>query len=359
MWAASVFANYTRSLNMGTILTSMTKAYEIQGVLALENAFNRCGLDHVVLVKVASSAVLTNILGGGIEHILSAVSNAWIDGQSLRTYRHGINTGPRKSWAAADAVMRAFNLGWMALFAGEPGYPQALSAKGWGFYDVLFNGNKLEINQKFESYVMDNILLKVSFPAEFHGQTAVECGLKLHKQVKNRLDSIVKINVRTQEAAMRIINKPHKLTNYADRDHCLQYMLAVAMLSGKIDSNSYSDSYANDNPMIEVLREKMHLEEDKGFSADYLAADKRSIANAVKVEFSDGSETDWVKIEYPLGHKRRRAEAKPELKNKLTHALDNLKIDSRKADKLNSLWDMPINEFMNIPINEMVTLCQK
>lgn len=359
IWSAASFKNsHDRTVSMRELLDGMIKSYEIQGVFALENSFNRCGLDHVVLVKVASSAVLTQMLGGRTEHILSAVSNAWIDGQSLRTYRHGINTGPRKSWAAADAVMRAFNLGWLALYSGEPGYPQALSAKGWGFYDVLFKGNKFSINQELDSYVMDNILLKVSFPAEFHAQTAAECGIALHNIVKDRFAEIKSIKVRTQEAAMRIINKPQKLTNYADRDHCLQYILAVALFSGEITSESYSDEFAACNPEIEILREKMILEEDKQYSADYMDPNRRSIANAVRIEFKDGSSTNWKEVEYPIGHKRRRDEAMPKIKEKLISALDMHNLSDEKKDGMLNLWELPIEEFLNIPMQEMIELCQ-
>lgn len=359
IWSAAAFRNSTTSdIKVKDILDGMIKSYEIQGVFALENSFNRCGLDHVVLVKVASSAVLTKMLGGETEHILSAVSNAWIDGQSLRTYRHGINTGPRKSWAAADAVMRAFNLGWLALYSGEPGYPEALSAKGWGFYDVLFKGNNFALNQDFNSYVMDNILIKVSFPAEFHAQTAAECGLALHEVVKTRFNEIKTIKVKTQEAAMRIINKPHKLTNYADRDHCLQYILAVALLSGEVTSESYSDDYAISNPDIEVLRSKMTLEESLDYSRDYMAPEKRSIANAVQLEFNDGSTTDWVEVEYPIGHRRRRDEALPKIKDKLQSALEVRGFNKDKSSKFASLWDMSVDDFKNLSMNEMIELCQ-
>ena len=296
------------------VLTAMIKAHEIQGVIALENSFNRVGLDHVVLVKVASTAVVGALLGLTRDEIVDAVSLAWIDGQSLRTYRHAPNTGSRKSWAAGDATSRAVRLALMVA-KGEMGYPSALTAKTWGFYDVLFDGKPFAFQRPYGSYVMENVLFKISFPAEFHAQTAVECAMALHSKVKDRLDAIRRITIRTHESAIRIIDKKGPLANPADRDHCIQYMVAVPLIFGRLTAADYEDAVAAD-PRIDALREKMVCVEDRGFSKDYLDPDKRSIANAITVEFADGAKLREVVVEYPVGHRRRRKEGVPLLVEK-------------------------------------------
>ena len=292
-------------LTVRDVLTAMIQAHEIQGVLALENSFNRVGLDHVLLVKVASTAVVTKLLGGTKAQIIDALSQAWIDGQSLRTYRHAPNAGPRKSWAAGDATSRAVRLALLAL-DGEPGLPSALTAPKWGFCDVLFKGNRLQRPRPYGSYVMENVLFKIAFPAEFHAQTAAECAIKLHPLVKDRIDQIERIVLTTQESALRIISKTGPLHNPADRDHCLQYIVAIPLLFGALTADHYEDDIARD-PRIDALRSKMQVVEDARYTREYLEADKRSIANAVQVFFRDGTATAKVEIEYPLGHRRRRA----------------------------------------------------
>jgi 2-methylcitrate dehydratase len=299
---------------MRDVLTAMIKAHEIQGVIALENSFNRVGLDHVVLVKVASTAVVSWLLGLSNEEIINALSLAWVDGQALRTYRHAPNTGSRKSWAAGDATSRAVRLGLIAR-TGEMGYPSVLTAKTWGFYDVHFKGREFRFQRPYGSYVMENVLFKVSFPAEFHAQTAVECALRLHPLVKDRLADVKKITIRTHESALRIIDKKGPLYNPADRDHCLQYMVAVALLHGRLTAADYEDAAAAD-PRLDELRAKTECVEDKQFSRDYLDPEKRSIANGLTVEFTDGSRTDEVVVEYPIGHRRRRREGIPLLVDK-------------------------------------------
>lgn len=306
-------------LRVSQILTALIKAYEIQGVLALENAFNRVGLDHVLLVRVASAAVVTALLGGSREQVINALSNAWIDGGPLRTYRHAPNTGSRKSWAAGDATSRGLRLALMAL-QGEMGYPSALTASEWGFYDVLFKGESLALPRALNSYVAENILFKVAYPAEFHAQTAIEAAIILHQQVALRLEEVERIVIETQEPALRIIDKIGPLHNPADRDHCLQYMVAVALLDGKITMGDYENERASD-PRIDILRGKMEVVEKREFTQDYLDAEKRSIANAVQVFFSDGSATPRVEIAYPLGHRRRRTEALPLLLTKFQNSL--------------------------------------
>lgn len=307
-------ASGKNSLTMRDVLECMIMAHEIQGVLALTNSFNRVGLDHVVLVKVASTAVVTKLLGGTSEQIIDAVSQAWVDGQSLRTYRHSPNAGSRKSWAAGDATSRAVRLALITL-SGEMGYPGALSAPTWGFEDVSFGGKKLVLSQPLGSYVMENVLFKISFPAEFHAQTAVEAAVTLHSQIINRLDDITKIEVTTHESAIRIISKSGALNNPADRDHCLQYMIAIGLIHGDLIAEHYEDDVASD-PRVDALREKMTIHEDKRYTQEYLEADKRSIANRIQIFFNDGSSTEVVEVEYPIGHKRRRAEGIPVLEQK-------------------------------------------
>jgi len=323
--------NGDEPLKMRTVLESMIMAHEIQGVLALENSFNRVGLDHVLLVKVASTAVATKLLGGSIDQIKDAVSQAWLDGQSLRTYRHAPNAGSRKSWAAGDATSRGVRLA-MITMSGEMGYPGALSAPVWGFEDVLFKGDSLSLPQPFETYVMENILFKISFPAEFHAQTAVEAAVSLHSEIKDRINEIESIEITTHESAIRIISKVGELNNPADRDHCLQYMVAIGLLKGNLVAEDYEDDVAKD-PRVDELREKMIINEDKRYSKEYLEADKRSIANRIKVHFKDGTATNEVEVEYPIGHKRRRKEGIPILEKKFK---DNLSItyDESKSNEI-------------------------
>jgi len=301
-------------LKMRDVLTGMIKAHEIQGVIALENSFNRVGLDHVVLVKVASTAVITAMLGGTRDEVVNAVSNAWIDGQSLRTYRHTPNTGSRKSWAAGDATSRAVRLALMAL-KGEMGYPSALTAKTWGFYEVLFKGKPFKFTRKYGSYVMENILFKISFPAEFHGQTAAECAVRLYPMVHDRVDDVQKIVITTHESAIRIIDKQGALNNPADRDHCIQYIVAIGLLKGNVEATDYEDDVAQD-PRVDKLRSKMVCVEKKQWTRDYLDPAKRSIANAVQIFFKDGTKTENIEVEYPIGHRRRRKEGVPLLEAK-------------------------------------------
>jgi 2-methylcitrate dehydratase len=301
-------------LKISDVLKALIKAHEIQGILALENSFNRVGLDHVLVVRVATAALATAMLGGSIEQIISAVSNAWTDGGALRLYRHAPNTGPRKSWAAGDATSRGVRLALMAV-RGEMAYPSALSAKTWGFHDVLFEGKPVTLGRTLASYVMENVLFKISFPAEFHAQTAVECAFQLHDQVKNRLEQIKAVVITTQESALRIIDKSGPLYNPADRDHCIQYMTAVGLIFGELTADHYEDAVARD-PRIDELRDKMTCVEDPQYSKDYLDPEKRSIANAVQVFFTDGSSTAKVAVEYPIGHRRRRAEGIPLLLKK-------------------------------------------
>lgn len=309
-----------KPLNMRDVLTAMIKAHEIQGVMALENSFNRVGLDHVILVKLATTAVVTQMLGGDLDAIQRALSLVFVDGQSLRTYRHAPNAGSRKSWAAGDATSRGVRLALTAM-KGEMGYPSALTAKTWGFYDVSFKGQNFKLNRPFGSYVMEQVLFKISYPAEFHSQTAVECAVKLYPQVKDKWEQIDKIVLTTHESAIRIISKTGPLYNPADRDHCLQYMVAIPLLKGHLIAEDYEDDVAKD-PRIDELRAKMVVEENKQFSEDYLDPEKRSIANAIQIFFKDGSSTEKVIIEYPIGHKRRRGEGIPVLEAKFANALN-------------------------------------
>ena len=306
-----------KPLTMRDVLTGMIKAHEIQGCIALENSFNRVGLDHVVLVKVASTAVVAQMLGLDRDEVINAVSLAWVDGQSLRTYRHAPNTGSRKSWAAGDATSRAVRLALMAK-TGEMGYPSVLSANTWGFYDVLFKGNAFKFQRPYGSYVMENVLFKISFPAEFHSQTAVEAAMTLHREL-NKLgrpvEDIKKITIRTHEACIRIIDKKGPLSNPADRDHCIQYMVAVPLIFGRLTADDYEDRIAAD-PRIDVLRSKIECAEDQQFTRDYHDPKKRSIANALTLEFKDGRKLKEVVVEFPIGHARRRKEGIPLLVEK-------------------------------------------
>jgi 2-methylcitrate dehydratase len=296
------------------VLSAMIKAHEIQGILSLENSFNRVGIDHVILVKVATSAIATTMLGGSRLQVISALTNAWTDGGTLREYRHAPNTGPRKSWAAGDATSRGVRLAFMAL-NGEIDYPTALSAKGWGFYDACFRGKTFTVARPFGTYVMENVLFKISYPAEFHGQTAVESAIQLYPEVNERLEEIEKVVITTQESAVRIIDKTGPLYNPADRDHCIQYMTAVGLIFGSLTADHYEDRIASD-PRIDRLRDKMVVIEDARYSGDYLDPDKRSIANSVQVFFKDRSCTEKITVEYPLGHRRRRKEGIPLLVKK-------------------------------------------
>ena len=305
-----------KPLTVRDLLTAMIKAHEIQGVLALENSFNRVGLDHVLLVRVASTAVVTGMLGATREQIINAVSNAWIDGGALRTYRHAPNTGSRKSWAAGDATSRAVRHALIAM-TGEMGYPSALSARTWGFWDVLFKGKPFTFPQGYGSYVMENVLFKISFPAEFHAQTAVECAMRLHPSVHERLDDIERIAIETQEPGVRIIDKTGPLANPADRDHCIQYMVAIPLIFGRLTARDYEDDVAAD-PRVDALRERMTVGENAAFTRDYYAPDKRYIGNAVQVFFKDGTATERVQVDYPIGHRKRRAEGMPVLVEKFT-----------------------------------------
>src|SRR4051812_17740607 len=337
---------------MRDVLTAMVKAHEIQGVLALENSFNRVGLDHVVLVKVASTAVVAQMLGCTYDQVVNAVSQAWVDGQSLRTYRHAPNTGSRKSWAAGDATSRAVRLALISK-TGEMGYPSVLTAKGWGFYDVLFKGKEFKFQRKFGSYVMENVLFKISFPAEFHAQTAAECAMQLHPMVKDRIAEIKSIRIRTHEAAIRIIDKKGPLANPADRDHCIQYMVAVPLLFGRLTAADYEDDVAKD-PRIDALRARIKCVEDKRFTRDYHDPKKRSIANALTVEFKDGTRLKEVVCEYPIGHKRRRKEGMPLLVEKFkTNLARRFPAQQQKA-----ILDlcMDADRLANTPVNEFVDL---
>ncbi len=332
------------------VLVAMIKAHEIQGVLALENSFNRVGLDHVLLVRIASTAVATQLLGGNRDQIINAVSNAWLDGGALRAYRHAPNTGSRKSWAAGDATSRAVSHAFMAI-KGEMGYPSALSARNWGFSDVLFDGKPVKLARPFTSYVMENILFKISFPAEFHAQTAVEAAIQLHPKVKDRLDDVDQVVITTHESAIRIIDKTGPLNNPADRDHCLQYMTAIGLIFGQLTADHYEDAIAKD-PRIDALRAKMVVKEDKRYSQEYLEPDKRSIANAVQVFFNGGDSTARIEVEYPVGHRRRRAEGIPLLMQKFksslasrlpAHRVENILNICNDADRFEA---MPVDEFI-------------
>ena len=343
-----------KPLVMRDVLTAMIKAHEIQGVIALENSFNRVGLDHVVLVKVASTAVVSAMLGLGRDEIINAVSNAWVDGQSLRTYRHAPNTGSRKSWAAGDATSRAVRLALMTA-KGEMGYPSVLSTKGWGFYDVLFKGKPFQFTRKYGSYVMENVLFKISFPAEFHAQTAVECAIQLHPQVKDRLNDIRKVVITTHESAIRIIDKKGPLNNPADRDHCIQYMAAIGLIKGNLTAADYEDEVAAD-PQVDALRDKMECVEHKPWSKDYLDPQKRSIANAIQVFFKDGSKTANVVVEYPVGHRRRRKEGIPLLEAKFRTNLARRFPEKQRAaiEALcrdpKKLESTPVHEFVDMMV---------
>ena len=344
-----------KPLPMRDVLTGMIKAHEIQGVIALENSFNRVGLDHVLLVKVATTAVVAQMLGCRYEEVVNAVSQAWVDGQSLRTYRHAPNTGSRKSWAAGDATSRGVRLALISK-TGEMGYPSVLTAKTWGFYDVSFKGKPFKFQRPFGSYVMENVLFKISYPAEFHSQTAVECAMQIHEALKaqnRKPEEIKKITIRTHEACLRIIDKKGPLNNPADRDHCIQYMVAVPILFGRLTAGDYEDAIAAD-PRIDALRARISCVEDKGFTRDYHDPDKRSIANALTVEFKDGRKLGEFVCEYPIGHKRRRKEGMPVLVEKFKRNLAR-RFPSKQQNAIlevcmdaGRLHAMPVDEFVDL-----------
>ncbi len=340
----------SRSYTVHDVLTAMIKAHEIQGILALENSFNRVGLDHVLLVRIASTAVATHLLGGTREQIMNAVSNAWLDGGALRAYRHAPNTGSRKSWAAGDATARAVQHALLAV-KGEMGYPSALSAPMWGFSEVLFKGQPIKLARPFGCYVMENVLFKISFPAEFHAQTAVEAAITLHSQVRDRLDQIERVEIRTHESALRIIDKTGPLHNPADRDHCLQYMTAIGLLFGALTADHYEDATAAD-PHIDALRAKMVVREEPRYTREYLEPDKRAIANAVQIFFRDGGATETVEVEYPVGHRRRRAEGLPLLVKKFAanaatcFGPERVGKIRKLFDEVSRLEEMAVDEFV-------------
>ena len=343
---------------IGDVLTAMIKAHEIQGCLALENAFNRVGLDHVVLVKVATTAVVSGMLGLDRQSLLNALSLAWVDGQSLRTYRQAPDAGSRKSWAAGDATSRGVQFALMAR-KGEMGYPRALSAPTWGFYDVHFNGQPFRFQRPYGNYVMENVLFKISWPAEFHAQTAVECSMQLYHQLQamNRnADDIARITLRTHEACLRIIDKQGPLNNPADRDHCVQYMVAVPLILGRLTAQDYEDDIAAD-PRIDALRARIHCVEDPAFTADYLDPEKRSIANALTIELKDGTMLEEVVCEYPLGHRRRRAEGIPLLEEKFRRNLAR-RFDAQQQERIlaastsvEQLHAMPVREYVELYVS--------
>jgi 2-methylcitrate dehydratase len=351
---ADWLARRGQPLKVKDVLTAMIKAHEIQGVIALENSFNRVGLDHVVLVKVASTAVVANMLGCTYDQVANAVSQAWVDGQSLRTYRHAPNTGSRKSWAAGDATSRAVRLALISR-TGEMGYPSVLTAKTWGFYDVLFKGKEFRFQRPFGSYVMENVLFKISYPAEFHSQTAVECAMQLHPLVKDRIPDIRRITIRTHEAAIRIIDKKGPLDNPADRDHCIQYMVAVPLLFGRLTAADYEDGVAQD-ARIDALRARIVCKEDRRFTKDYHDPKKRSIANALTVEFKDGTKLKEVVCEYPIGHKRRRKEGMPVLVEKFKTNLARRFAPAQQKAILELCLDAarleatPVDEFVDLMV---------
>ncbi|KZN67568.1 bifunctional 2-methylcitrate dehydratase/aconitate hydratase [Pseudoalteromonas luteoviolacea] len=352
-------------LTMQDVLEAMVKAHEIQGVMALDNSFNRVGLCHVLLVRLATTAVVTHLMGGTRAQIMAAISQAWVDGSALRTYRHAPNAGSRKSWAAGDATSRGVRLADISM-RGEMGIPGVLSAPQWGFYDVSFSQTNKDLalkpqkqrtfsfQREYGSYVMENILFKLSFPAEFHSQTACEAAVILHPQVKQRLDEIKRIEITTHESAIRIISKAGELANPADRDHCLQYMVAVPLLFGNLVAEHYEDLFHHNNPQIDILRDKMVVVEDKRYSADYHDPEKRAIANAIQIFFNDGSCTEKVEVEYPIGHRRRRKEGIPVLEEKFRQSLATRFPDAQcqaiydVCKDANKLTSMPVNRFMDL-----------
>ena len=341
-----------QKITMREVLTAMIQAHEIQGILALENSFNRVGLDHVLLVRVASTAVASRMFGCDRDQTMNAISNAWIDGGALRTYRHSPNTGSRKSWAAGDATSRAVRLALIAK-SGEMGYASAMTAPQWGFQDVLFNGKPVVLSRSLDAYVMENILFKISFPAEFHAQTAVECALQLHEQVKDRLDEVERVEMETQEPAVRIIDKSGPLNNFADRDHCLQYMTAIGLIFGELTADHYEDKRASD-PRIDALRARMVVKENVSFTEEYYDEKKRAIPNSIQVFFNDGTCTDKAEVHFPIGHRRRRDEGIPVLRQKFARNMAT-QFDQESCTSViqafenNASFDaIPVDEFMSM-----------
>ncbi|MGJ1269312.1 bifunctional 2-methylcitrate dehydratase/aconitate hydratase [Sphingobacterium spiritivorum] len=348
-------ANGEKPLKAKVVLEAMVMAHEIQGVLALENSFNKVGLDHVILVKVASTAVVGKLLGLNREELINAVSLAFVDGQALRTYRHAPNTGSRKSWAAGDATSRAVRLALIAQ-TGEMGYPSVLTAPVWGFYDVSFKGQAFKFQRPYGSYVMENILFKISFPAEFHAQTAAEAAMQLHEQlalVGKSVEDIARITIRTHEAAIRIIDKKGPLHNPADRDHCIQYMVAVPLIFGRLTAEDYEDNIAQD-PRIDILRDKMTCQEDPQFTADYHDPQKRAIANALTVEMKDGTVLPEVFVPYPIGHPRRREEGIPKLIEKYKRNLARIFSEKQQKQIIQSTLDY--DTFVALDVQQLVDL---
>lgn len=337
-----------------SVLTAMIKAHEIQGILALDNSFNRVGLDHILLVRVASTAIAAQMLGCDYDQTVNAISNAWIDGGALRTYRHAPNTGSRKSWAAGDATSRAVRLALIAK-TGEMGYATGLSAPKWGFQDVLFNSRPITLRMPLNTYVMENVLFKISFPAEFHAQTAVECALQLHPEVKDRLDQIERVEMETQEPGVRIIDKTGPLNNFADRDHCLQYMAAVGLIFGQLTAEHYTDHVAAD-PRIDALREKMVVSENESFTKDYYDLDKRAIGNSIQVFFEDGTSTERIEVQYPIGHRNRRDEGMPVLVKKFKDSLEQV-YDDAQCDAIMQAFES--EDFDQMPVAKMMDLLVK
>lgn len=349
-------ANNQPPLSIQTLLESMIKAYEIQGILALTNSFNRFGLDHVALVKIASTAVTTQLLGGNKNQILSALSHAFVDGQSLRTYRHAPNACPRKSWAAGDATARAVHLSLCAM-KGEIGIPSVLTAKKWGFQTTLFQDHPLNLSQDLTDYVMRHILFKVQYPAEFHAQTAIEAAIHLHPQLKGRYEDIQTIRLTTHEAAIRIISKAGPLNNPADRDHCLQYMVAIGLLFGSLNETHYEDQFHASHPEIDILRNKMEVIESPQYTKNYYAENKRAIPNDIQIFFKSNPPTHKMIVEYPLGHRQRREEALPELRKKFTNNLSSCFPDSQKNSILN--WFQDREAISHQSVSDLLTLLNK
>jgi 2-methylcitrate dehydratase len=341
---------------MADILLRAVKAYEIQGVLALNNSFNEVGIDHVILVKLASVAIATELFGGSKQDIEQALSHVWLDGNSLRTYRHYPNTGPRKSWAAGDATSRAVRLAYLILQGKQQGYPRVLSTPKWGFNDVILRGKPITISREFGSYVAENILLKIAFPAEFHSQTAIECAIELYPFVASKIDQIERIEIYTQEPGKRIISKTGELRNPADRDHCIQYIVAIALLKGNLTELDYTDEVAAD-PRIDFLRSRMIVDENEQFTEGYYDPTRRSIANSVQVFFTDGTATEKVIVEYPIGHKRRRSEGHPYLREKILAALKSV-YSPLRAEKLIFWWENP-EEFQRVSVTEFLRVAHK
>lgn len=335
------------------VLSAMIMAHEIQGGLALKNSFNRVGLDHVLLVRIASAAVSAGMLGADLEQLQAVVSHAFVDGCSLRTYRHAPNTMSRKSWAAGDASARGLYLAHM-IMRGEGCINSALSAKTWGYQDVLFDSKPIQLSQELNSYVMENILFKISFPAEFHAQTAVEAAITLHPEVMSKLNEVDVIRIDTHESAIRIISKSGELNNPADRDHCLQYMAACGLLFGDLKAQFYESSFADSHPSIDEIRTKMQISENRQYTKDYLDPDKRSIANAIQIFFKDGSKTEKIEVEYPIGHKRRRKEGIPALLKKFENAVAN-HYGSKKSQQILRVCENP-KDFSNMSVDDFINL---